>query len=86
MLEVHFSLPFLKLMFILFTYSCIDKLGFVEETLGALRPQTPDQGRDAPGPSLGEAACKDIPNKRRLPRWGLRKFDGFWPKKAGKIP
>ncbi len=22
----------------------------------------------------------------RLPRWGYEKFEGFWPKKAGKIP
>ncbi len=22
----------------------------------------------------------------RLLRWGLRKIEGFWPKKAGKIP
>ena len=54
--------------------------------MGALRPQTPDQGDDLPGPSLGEAACKNTSNKRRLRRWGLRKLDGFWPKKAGKIP
>ena len=46
----------------------------------------PDQGDDLPGPSPGEAACKDISNKRRLRRWGLRKHEGFWPKKAGKIP
>ena len=47
---------------------------------------SPDQGDDLPGPSLGEAACKNISNKRRLRRWGLRNFDGFWLKKAGKIP
>ena len=38
--------------------------------MGAIRPQAPDQGRDAPGPSLGETACQDIPNGHRLPRWG----------------
>ena len=54
--------------------------------LAVIGGSSPDQGYDAPGPSLGEAACKDIPNKRRLPRWGLRNLDGFWPKKAGKIP
>ena len=27
--------------------------------MGALRPQTPDQGRDAPGPSLAEHVCHD---------------------------
>ena len=42
------------------------------------------QGRDAPGPSLGEAACKNISNKRRLRRWGLRKFEASGPRKPGK--
>ena len=25
-------------------------------------------------------------NGLRQPRWGYGKFEGFWPKKAGKIP
>ena len=25
-------------------------------------------------------------NSLRLPRWGYGKFEGFWPKKARKIP
>ena len=56
-----------------------------KETLGAIRPQPPDQGNDSPGPSLGETAYKDISNKRRL-SLGITKVSGFWPKKAGKIP
>ena len=58
--------------------------GNLNGTLGALRPQTPDQGRNAPGPSLGETACKNIPDKRRLPRWGIRKLGASGPRKPGK--
>jgi hypothetical protein len=60
------------------------KLGIVRGDTG--RSARPDlrQGRDAPGPSLGEKTCRSIPNKHRLTRWGLRKFEASGPRKPGK--
>ena len=57
-----------------------------EEPLGALRPQTPDQRPLSSGLLLSEITLLGKTNGLRLPRWGLRKFDGFWPKKAEKYP
>ena len=46
----------------------------------------PHQVTEYPGPAPGDIAPLEETNSLRLPRWGLRKLDGFWPKKAGKIP
>ena len=46
----------------------------------------PYQGDDPPGPAPGEITLLEETNSLRLLRWGYEKFEGFWPKKAGKIP
>ena len=46
----------------------------------------PYQGNDSPGPLTWRSCLDGFTYGHRLPRWGLRKFEGFWPKKAGKIP
>ena len=52
---------------------------------GLRGPCTPRQGMYPLHPSRRENKL-GRENSLRLPRWGLRKFEGFWPKKAGKIP
>ena len=46
----------------------------------------PHQGDDPPGPAPGEITLLEETNSLRLLRWGYEKFEGFWPKKARKIP
>ncbi len=55
-----------------------------KETLGAARPQTCARGLRPLDPfkRFGKQGKED---NARLPRWDYGKFEGFWPKKAGKI-
>ena len=46
----------------------------------------PHQGTEYPGPAPGEITPLEETNSLRLPRWGYEKYEGFWPKKARKIP
>ena len=52
---------------------------------GAIRPRPRPKVFDLWTP-LSEIISWKKTNGLRLPRGGLRKFDSFWPKKAGKIP
>ena len=61
-----------------------EKLGFAGETLGALRPQTPDQRSSTSGLPLSEITGLGKTNNLRLSPWGLRKYEASGPRKPGK--
>ena len=54
-------------------------------TLGAARPQTCGKGFHPLHPNRRKNK-QGREGKHRQSTRGLRKFEGFWPKKAGKIP